>query len=93
MSLIEEINKTLNSDVDNYFDTQDMLEKARDELLKTQWIPVSPETMPEHDTKVLVCKRANAVRGKAVEAQKWWDSDQYDPNITHWMPLPESPNE
>ena len=56
----------------------------------SEWISVM-DRLPKSDVRVLICKRPNSVRGEKIELQIWWESDAYDPSITHWMPLPEPP--
>ena len=76
-------------------------------LKRTRWIPCS-ERLPElNDTRyvtVIVCARGyvmpmiyerDIVQGKVVGVWKWmWRGIFKEPEaITHWMPLPEPPEE
>lgn len=78
-------------------------------LERTRWIPVSERLpdLPDGELAyrtVIVCVRGHAfpldyerekVRGKIVERWKWtWNRIYEKPDsITHWMPLPEPPEE
>lgn len=60
-----------------------------------KWIPVT-ERLPEVETPVLTYRET----GQNVEllwqrgCQKRWDYDEFTPcPVTHWMPLPEPPEE
>lgn len=82
---------------------------VREALERTRWIPCSERMPDLRDGEwacrtVIVCVRGHAfplnyerekVRGKTVERWKWtWNRIYEKPDsITHWMPLPEPPEE
>lgn len=51
-----------------------------------RWIPVS-EKEPGRNQDVLICTRDGQ-----MQVQRWWQIKDYD-IATHWMPLPEPPEE
>lgn len=51
-----------------------------------RWIPVSEEE-PGRNQDVLICTRDGQ-----MQVQRWWQIKDYD-IATHWMPLPEPPEE
>lgn len=58
-----------------------------------EWVPCT-ERLPDRSESTLVAFD-NGVTGEEVfdAAQNWWDMDGYREHwqITHWLPLPESP--
>lgn len=82
---------------------------VREALQWQRWVPCSERLpdLPKRDRcqrTVIVCAKGNVramiyereiVRGKTVERWKWmWDGIYDNPDsITHWMPLPEPPEE
>ena len=53
-----------------------------------EWIPVS-ERLPPEETRVLAFDGDVDVFESEYCCGKW----EWDANVTHWMPLPESPQE
>ena len=65
---------------------------AKEELSKPRWIPVT-ERLPEKNGSYLVY-----VYGEVTEMNCWhgkWHrlGDDYTKAVTHWMPLPQPPEE
>ena len=73
-------------------------------LERTRWIPCS-ERLPESDLEVLVIASGkvgnitlvNSVEIGDFDRDEGWILEMWpeweDPNVTHWMPLPEPPEE
>jgi hypothetical protein len=65
------------------------LEKA------TAWIPVT-ERLPEEDVEVWCAYKSNVFTAYFKDGS-WWveinDEDECEINVTHWMPLPQPPEE
>lgn len=73
-------------------------------LERTRWIPCS-ERLPESDLEVLVIASGkvgnitlvNSVEIGDFDRDEGWILEMWpgweDPNVTHWMPLPELPKE
>ena len=77
------------------FDLQNQLSGALKELRKYRWIPVG-EKLPDEDVKVLVCcKTTKGVRSvnMAYLLNGFWHGQGSMSGVTHWMPLPELPEE
>ncbi len=59
---------------------------------KQRWIPVS-ERLPEEFTPVLTIGKDELPITAVVDRGHWYSSFEYSLNVTHWMPLPEPPEE
>lgn len=59
---------------------------------RQRWIPVM-ERLPEYTVCVLVAYSNGAVEVDAWGHDGWMDEDLSNGAITHWMPLPEPPEE
>ena len=59
---------------------------------KQRWIPVS-ERLPEEFTLVLTIGKDNLPVAAHVDGKNWYSSFEYSLNVTHWMTLPEPPEE
>mgnify|MGYP001178342202 FL=1 len=59
---------------------------------KQRWIPVS-ERLPEEFTLVLTIGKDNLPVAAVVDRGHWYSSFEYSLNVTHWMPLPEPPED
>ena len=59
---------------------------------RTRWISVT-ERLPEYTVCVLVAYSNGAVEVDAWGHDGWMDEDLSNGAITHWMPLPEPPEE
>lgn len=57
-----------------------------------QWIKCS-EQMPESMVSVLVTGDWFDYAVTAWSGKEWLDFDDYEPPVTHWMPLPPPPTE
>jgi hypothetical protein len=60
-----------------------------------RWIPVS-ERMPEKHTAVLVYTDMHGNHAASFDGEEWfcdYGGAWLFPNVTHWMPLPEPPEE
>ncbi len=76
------------------------MDMAIEALKATRWIPVT-ERLPEPKQKVLVATYLGGVyygfmepRGKFYTANNTLaDSWCWEPDVTHWMPLPQPPKE
>ena len=79
-----------------YWDTrpiEDDLRKRIAELEEKQrWIPVS-ERLPEEFTPVLTIGKDELPITAVVDRGHWYSSFEYSLNVTHWMTLPEPPEE
>ena len=53
------------------------------------WISVK-DRLPEEEKLAIVYRPHYKQK---IYIQAWWRGDQYDQSITHWMPLPEPPEE
>lgn len=83
-------------------ETLDQAADAIEELSKPRWIPVT-ERLPDNiDEEVLVCNEGYGKDGTGFatvavyNGNGWlecWERKQYLACITHWMPLPEPPEE
>lgn len=60
-----------------------------------RWIPVS-ERLPKECHAVLICKDGNETSYGYRLSGDWYEENvrlaAYDITVTHWMPLPEPPN-
>ena len=81
----------------------DQIERDQKEIAelreKQQWIPVT-ERMPERDIQVIGWYKDNPFSQYRPEVVAWngngWVfvyAHRYVTNVTHWMPLPEAPEE
>lgn len=67
-------------------------------LERTRWIPCS-ERLPHDVSRCLVCRYDYVTKTRFIdilwfESGIWWDgSHGGDYAVTHWMPLPEPPEE
>jgi len=59
---------------------------------KQRWIPVS-ERLPEEFTPVLTIGKDELPITAVVDRGHWYSSFEHSLNVTHWMPLPEPPEE
>lgn len=57
-----------------------------------EWIPCS-ERMPEAMVSVLATGDWFDYAVTAWSGKEWLDFDDYEPPVTHWMPLPSPPNQ
>lgn len=57
------------------------------------WIPVTPETMPDKKQRVLTYSAEMKGSDAAIQISKGFMCYSGGTDITHWMPLPESPKE
>lgn len=71
---------------------------VREALERTRWIPCS-ERLPEDVSRCLVCRYDYVTKTRFIdilwfERGTWWNrSHGGDYAVTHWMPLPELPEE
>ena len=59
---------------------------------KQRWIPVS-KRLPEEFTPVLTIGKDELPITAVVDGGHWYSSFEYSLNVTHWMPLPEPPED
>lgn len=82
---------------ENYDGIDEVNEACRmgmEALERTRWIPCS-ERMPERPGDYQVCTK-NEYYGTKNVAKRYFNGDCWSgrwTNITHWMPLPEPPEE
>lgn len=82
---------------ENYDGMDEVNEACRmgmEALERTRWIPCS-ERMPERHGDYQVCTK-NEYYGTRNVAKRYFNGDCWSgrwTNITHWMPLPEPPEE
>ena len=84
----------LDRDVKQYVWIGDVLDKIKDAPTVGGWISVK-ERMPEPPAQCLVYSDKRRPRGMetATYTEFGWMTAAYFPEITHWMPLPEPPEE
>ena len=59
----------------------------------SEWIPVE-ERLPDENTSILVCRGPNRNRKIAFFRDRFFRSATIiDRNVTHWMPLPNPPED
>jgi hypothetical protein len=56
----------------------------------SNWIPVS-ERVPEQYERVIGFFKEAETPDARIQVFKWWIND--DREVSHWMPLPEPPND
>ena len=81
---IEAIRK--NYPPENYSVLREALDMAIEALERTRWIPVS-EQLPKKNQPVLITD------GKTVGLTLFYQSPKDFARVTHWMPLPEPPEQ
>lgn len=59
---------------------------------RTRWIPVT-ERLPDQCMDILVVYRDGHILMGTAMCDDWIEEDLEDGKITHWMPLPEPPEE
>lgn len=59
---------------------------------RTRWIPVT-ERLPDQCMDILVGYRDGHILMGTAMCDDWIEEDLEDGTITHWMPLPEPPEE
>jgi hypothetical protein len=69
------------------------IDELRKRLNGNEWIPVTPETMPEEDLPVLGTFAGKPAVDTCCYADgKWWQVG-HEILVTHWQPLPLPPQE
>lgn len=73
----------------------DMLDSFKDgyEAAQPKWISVESGELPEKDTKVLAISLHGHKNTPWFNGDSFGDSRGIMINVTHWMPLPDDPNE
>lgn len=78
-----------------HFESLDAVKEAcrmgMEALKALRWIPVE-EAYPDPRIAVLVSYSSGIISIDAMSGDEWMSEDAYDGRITHWMPLPQSPN-
>ena len=73
--------------------TEDAIKTAIEALERTRWIPVS-ERLPEYSDYVLaVFEKCLPFVAMYYSGVKKFSCEREEANPTHWMPLPEPPQE
>ena len=78
-----------------YSDFKDSISKIQKWLEETRWIPVS-ERLPEKDKSVFVftdCGETDFAYIGHTTGHWFTNGMLLIPNVTHWMPLPEAPEQ
>ena len=101
---IEILNPEHRENYDGMDEVNEACRMGMEALERTRWIPCS-ERLPESDLEVLVIASGkvgnitlvNSVEIGDFDRDEGWILEMWpeweDPNVTHWMPLPEPPEE
>ena len=100
--LIDDLQDIINEEPDNYLNTRrTTLEMAlaylKEHFAEPKWIPVT-ERLPENEGWYMVYTKNKGDHARKInKAQYYYHSwhgngGRWD-NVTHWMPLPEAPQE
>ena len=89
----EELRMDNRVEYQEYVDMCDSCDKIEEMLESTRWIPVS-ERLPEEASDVIAVTANHLVLFAAYlpEYSLWW-SNSMPIEVTHWMPLPEPPEQ
>lgn len=79
------------SDVILIIDEQKTVDAA--DVLRSQWISVK-DRMPKTFERIIVCREGGIVEQGYKDVGDWWKVyGTRTKRVTHWMPLPETPEE